>query len=121
LEAKGSIVIGVKEAHDVEEFCFAGVVRVVVSQEVEQVAGWNAAAGVPIKSLEGRVRGKVFYLAQALAQALKLVLTFAHSHQKILETVFRFETKHLQSEWVWAKGGSREFLGSALLFQSNKF
>ena len=38
LEAKGSIVIRVKEADDVEQFCLACVVRVVVSQEVEQIA-----------------------------------------------------------------------------------
>lgn len=53
LEAKSPIVVGIKETHDMEQFCLAGVVGMVVSQVVEEVARGDAAACIPINTLEG--------------------------------------------------------------------
>lgn len=64
-----------------------------ISQVVEEVVGVDAATGITVNSLEGRVGCEVSDVAEALTERLGVSLALTNSDEDVLEFVFGFVTE----------------------------
>lgn len=100
MEAKSATVVGVEESQEAVQLVLTDAEASLVSQEVLDFEWAYCEAGVAIKSLEGGVWGEITDSAESLASLFEALLAITDRDEEVLESVFRFVSKHVSIQKV---------------------
>ena len=131
LERESSVLIWVEESNEAVRLRLRDGEVTLVAEVVEDLEWCDRLGAVPVKSLEGRVRGEVADVAQALTGAFQGHLTVTDGDEQLFKSTFGFKSKAHDSiptsamvnrarvRFCWARGrtvnGSRPGMGKEKL------
>ena len=103
LEGESAVFVRVEESDEAVGLGFRDGVVALVAEVVEDLEGRDSLVAVSVKSLEGRVRGEVADVTEALTGAFQGHLTAANGNKEFLKSAFGFKSKAHGSIPTWGK------------------
>ena len=93
LEGESAILIRVEESDEAVRLRLRDGEVALVAEVVEDLERRDCLVAIPVKSLEGRVRGEVADVAQALTGAFQGHLTATDGDEQLFKSAFGFKSK----------------------------
>ena len=93
LEGESAVFVRVEESDEAVGLRFRDGVVALVAEVVEDLERRDSLVAVSVKSLEGRVRGEVADVTEALTGAFQGHLTAANGNKEFLKSTFGFKSK----------------------------
>ena len=93
LEGESAILVRVEESDEAVRLRLRDGEVALVAEVVEDLERRDCLVAIPVKSLEGRVRGKVADVTEALTGAFQGHLTAANGNKEFLKSTFGFKSK----------------------------